>query len=130
MEKEINKLIEVLAKSKNLKTSKLSDGYHSFCDLYDHRNYLFILLCRMFKDNAGVIWRTRKDKNGKFQKDWFILGLEYISPDETKINQITYHLPMTLWKKCRFAMTIEKSLWDGHTSADIIKLLNQMLSYD
>jgi hypothetical protein len=130
MENEINKLIEALTKAKRVKTSKLSDGYHTFCELYDHRNCLFMLLCRMFKDNETIVWRTKYDSENRYMKGWFILGLEYTIPTSAEVKQITYHLPQKFWNKCSFATIIDKSKWNGHTKEDVLKNLIEILSYD
>jgi hypothetical protein len=91
---------------------------------------MFILLCRLFKDEDNLIWRSKYDSSGKYQKGWFILGLEYRFPNNGKTKQITYHLPQKLWDKCSFAQELPKSRWNGHTKEDTLKNLIEILSYD
>lgn len=130
MEKEISKFLKELNNSKKISIAKISDGYHSFSELYEHRNFLFITIARMFSDNNSYVWKSLRDTKGKNLNGWFILGVDYMGPDEDKLLQITYHLPMSLWRFCKFASTLPKSTWNGHTSKDVIYLLKQMLKYD
>lgn len=109
---------------------KISDGYHTFDELYEHRIELWITLCRMFKtkiNGNGIhrdVWRTRFHSDGSFINDWFLLGL---GNNSHYGSQITYHLPMTRWYDCQFADTLDKAPdFDGHTSADVIKRLSAL----
>jgi len=130
MEKQLNNFIQELSKAKKMSVGKLSDGHHSFQELYEHRNLLFITIARMLHDEGNWTWKSVKDKHGKDLKGWFILGVDYIYPDLAELLQITYHLPMSVWKYCKFANTVNKSQWNGHTSQDVIKQLKQMLNHD
>jgi len=130
MEKALNKFLQELARSKKISVSKISDGYHSFEELYDHRNLLFITLARLFKDNNAVVWKSLKNRDGKGTPGWFVMGIDYMAADENTIKQISYHLPMSLWKYCKFASTMNKSPWNGHASKDVIEQLIELLKHD
>lgn len=113
-------IINNLIKKEKVDTNLISDGYHTFGELYDHRITLFIGLARLksFSSSIVPVWRCKTDK------DWFILGIDTLPG-----KQITYHLPMIRWNETQFAMTFElkdKPVWDGHTSADILDRLNNM----
>lgn len=109
-------------------TDLISDGSHTFGELYEHRITLFIALCRLLKheyklqiDGKGV-WRTRLHSDGSFIEGWFILGISTVSG-----QQITYHLPSEKWDDTNFAHTLETALeFDGHTSQDVLKRLSQL----
>ncbi len=107
---EINVLIQSgkTADVPTVKTDSISDGYHTFGQLYDHRITLYIAFCYMLQVRGSVMpWRYKESK------DWFILGIP--SP------QITYHLPMSRWEECNFADTrLVKPEFDGHNSDDVI----------
>lgn len=93
----------------------LSDGYHTFNELYEHRNRLFIALLHIFKEGQfREAWKTKLSADGFEQEGWFIAGL---GP-----GYISYHLPMELWDELD-VKEIPRSLWDGHTSADVVKRL-------
>lgn len=116
MKKE--EVINGLIKKENCNTSLISDGFHTFGELYDHRIQLFIALARMIQDRTlKQVWRFKTDK------EWFILGIH-----EQEGRQITYHLPMNKWKETDFAHTKEfKPAWDGHTSGDVLERLKQLI---
>lgn len=119
----MNKTIKDVGADTNL----ISDGYHTFCELYDHRITLYITLLRHLKEQfEGTyfwdIWRTKVHSDGSVWDGWFILGV-YEKPGE----QITYHLPIEKWDECSFATEREKAPeYDGHTSADVLERLKTL----
>lgn len=107
---------------------ELSDGYHTFNELYEHRIALYIQLLKSRKVLAPTAemdykpWRTVTHSDGSVWDGWFILGLG-VTPGE----QITYHLPMSKWNECDFAEDVATAPeWDGHTSADVLKRLKNL----
>jgi hypothetical protein len=113
---------------KDSDTNKISDGYHTFGELYEHRITLFITLCKVLKDftrvNPGLplIWRSKLHSDGSSFEGWFLLGIEQWAG-----RQITYHLPISKWGECEFADTIERAPeFDGHTSADVLERLKKL----
>lgn len=130
MEKEINKFIYELRKSQKISVQEISDGYHTFKELYDHRNLLFLVLAKLFHENDSEVWKTKKDERGISTGSWFILGIDYTNPEGTEQKQITYHLPMNMWKLCKFATVVPKSKWDGHSGFHVLEQLKEFLNYD
>ena len=122
--------INSLIKDDKVKTDLISDGYHTFGELYEHRIRLFIALCRehaYFHDNketpAKSIWCARKHSDGSEMFGWFILGM-----GRAKGDQITYHLPNSYWDEvCEFAYQLTNAPeWDGHTANDVLKRLQSL----
>lgn len=104
-------------------TNKISDGYHTFEQLYEHRIVLYIALCRISEraDNK-LIWRSKKHSDGSEWDGWFLLGI-----NDKKGKQITYHLPSRFWNACEFAYTKEVAPeFDGHTSEDVLQRLSEL----
>lgn len=108
----------------------VSDGYHTFDELYDHRITLFIALCRHMHELLGMenpgkfkVWRSKLHSDGSSFDGWFILGI-----GTEKGKQITYHLPMDRWEETDlFTETHDKAPeWDGHTAADVIERLKAL----
>jgi hypothetical protein len=100
-------------------TNSISDGFHTFGELYTHRIELWIALCRTLASCAGDVWKTEIHSDGSSFDGWFVLGLGLEAGE-----QITYHLPMDRWAQCSFAETIDKApTFDGHTSADVLNRL-------
>ena len=101
----------------------ISDGYHTFDELYEHRIILWIALCRRFKlFGTSDIWRSKKHSDGGSFEGWFILGM-----DKRKGYQMTYHLPLSKWDETNFADTLDKAPeWDGHTPEDVLKRISEL----
>jgi hypothetical protein len=114
-EDAINKLIEHADKS------KISDGYHTFGELYQHRNLLFISMCKLLKKDGTLdIWRSIRHSDGTMDKDWFIMGVNKGSG-----MQISYYLPISMWDKTMWAETLDRAPeYDGHTSVEVLERLN------
>lgn len=98
-------------------TGSISDGYHTFDELYEHRIVLFIALCRI-KAGRAPVWMSALHSDGSFFDGWFVLGLY-----TEKGQQITYHLPMVKWAEVsQFAQELQTAPeFDGHTPADVLK---------
>lgn len=101
----------------------VSDGFHSFNELYDHRIELFIQLCKKIDEKQhGRVFRTRVHSNGAVWPGWFMLGI-----DREAGKQISYHLPDSRWDEVDFAFDEEIAPeWDGHTPADVLIRLKQI----
>lgn len=98
-------------------TGKISDGYHTFDELYDHRCHLFIALMR---SNPEISWRAHNNYDGTNYTSWFIAGMHLPTGD------ISYHLPDTMWQLLdgKNIITSQNApLFDGHTSQDVIDRL-------
>lgn len=100
-------------------TGSISDGFHTFDELYDHRTALFAALCR---SNRHLAWRSRRHHQGgdPMYPGYFIAGIG-VTPG----TQITYHVRDTAWDL--FYGVPERDhapTWDGHTPADVVARLN------
>lgn len=117
---------------KHVDSNEVSDGYHTFKELYDHRIELWIALCRVTSYHNQIppypdfplVWRSEYHSDGEkaFGGGWFVLGIgKHLGA------QLTYHLPMSYWGQCEFATTLNKAPeWDGHSSADVLERLKQL----
>jgi hypothetical protein len=120
----INTLIGENEFDKNL----ISDGYHTFGDLYDHRVALWITVCRLLAHTPSYqqnypVWRSKLHSDGSSSEGWYMLGLHR---EEGK--QVSYNLPMSTWKDTWFADTLHKApTFDGHTAADVLARLNEVI---
>ena len=96
-----------------------SDGYHTFDELYEHRNSLYLLAASLLKHRGRPVWRSRHHHDGSAFDGWFILGVERDAG-----SQITYHLPLEDWDNAYFAETLERAPeWDNHTPQDVVHRL-------
>ncbi len=147
----INQLIQ----NDKADTNLISDGYHTFGELYEHRIANFIALCKVISNSnylAGRIPRAykAKGKHDSITAEGLYDGEKRINPVWRSLkhsdgelafggtwfvlgifknvgNQITYHLPIEKWDECNFAETLETApKWDGHTSSDVLERLKQL----
>lgn len=119
--------INNLIKDHKIPTGLISDGYHTFDELYEHRIILFIKLCELINSNFkhsypkihSSVWKSKKHSDDTSWEGWFIMGI-----GKEKNKQITYHLPMKYWKDTDFAEELDKAPeWDKHTSDDVLERL-------
>lgn len=103
--------------------ARISDGYYTFAELYEHRHALFIAFCYELNRNAeeygyeSDVWRSLMHADGTMFDGWFVMGV-FREPG----MQITYHLPDRLWDRTSFAPTLERAPeWDGHTPSDVVE---------
>lgn len=89
----------------------VSDGYHTFDELYEHRCLLFINLCLTAPTQAA--WKP--DYEG-----WFCLYFE------TPFGQISYHIPERYLPLVEGTIHRNATTYDGHTSHDVIQRLYKM----
>ena len=94
----------------------MSDGYHTFDELYEHRCLLWINLCMTPQYSEQAFWIK------EHYKGWDLLVLE------TKLGQISYHVPMTL-RDLYYPLNHkpENYTYDGHTSKDVIERLRGLI---
>lgn len=126
----INDLLQSL-KYDGQNIGTVSDGYHTFDELYEHRIRNYMTVCKLYSDLTPLlvsssdypIWMSEKHSDGSVWDGWFILGI-FSEPGE----QITYHLPNKHWEECKvFAKVVDQAPeWDGHTSADVLERLRRL----
>lgn len=102
-------------------TDDVSDGYHTFGELYEHRCLLWAWIVSTIGHASGTGFKTRKDSQGNEIDGWFIAGMHRPS------GQLTYHLPSSMWFLVD-APEIERNTgYDGHTSADVAQRIRSIL---
>ena len=113
---KINDLIEELKESYGTDTDYISDGYHTFGDLYDQRLYLSAALFNTWSD---ICWKSKLHSDGEkpFGGDWFIVGCD--TPD----GQFTYHYRLEYWDLFKVPELERAPKWDGHTSRNVTRLM-------
>lgn len=98
-------------------TGQISDGYHTFDELYDHRCHLFIALMRAY---PGISWRAQNHYDGEGYPGWFVAGMHLPTGD------ISYHLPQWMWTmldNSKIPTSLRAPSYDGHTPGDVITRL-------
>jgi hypothetical protein len=121
----ITQNINAIIRATGINTNNISDGYHTFGELYEHRILLFIALCKIinkdpqYQNSDYAVWKSKRDSDGSERDGWFLLGIGYENG-----SQITYHLPLSKWDECFFAAELRSAPdWDGHTSVEVLERL-------
>lgn len=118
----VNNILIALQKNDTIDIGKISDGYHTFDELYDHRVRLYITLCKLLCQDCftQIVWHSDVQSDGSSWAGWFLLGIGV-----TPCNQITYHLPMQYWDEVHAFSSFKAKApdFDGHTSADVLERL-------
>jgi hypothetical protein len=121
--------INQLIRESKVDTNKVSDGYHTFGELYEHRIVLFIALCRQASirnirnSNYNPCWKSLLHSDGTSLEGWFIMGY-----GRGEGHQITYHMPMEYWDHIKFAEVEARApKWDGHTSQQALDRIKMYL---
>ncbi|MBQ6499843.1 MAG: hypothetical protein IJI87_00465 [Mogibacterium sp.] len=116
-------IIEALDELPTIEVSEdmgeVSDGYHTFNQLYHQRAVLFATIVNQNKDKA---WKSWKHEDGKFcfdkRGEWFIVGID------TPEGSYTYHYEQTYWDMFDCEELDRGKHWDGHTEEDVTRLLS------
>lgn len=96
----------------------VSDGYHTFNELYHHRAVLFSVICNTFKDKA---WKSKKHDTGDMFDGMFIVGIE------TPQGQATYHYDINpYWDMFKVKELPNAPKWDGHTPEEAIRRISML----
>jgi len=103
-----------MSKTFKIQNNDISDGYHTFDELYEHRVLLYLNLCLHNPDMCAF--------KCDFE-NWFCLYFE--SP----CGQISYHIPNKYLGVVRNhgVKEVPNYKWDGHTSVQVIERLTNYL---
>jgi len=113
---EINSAIQSADVDKN----QISDGYHTFGELYEARCLLFVALIQAYPAQS---WRADKNADGQKWAGWFVCGI-----NPTPGKQITFHLPEKYWPNLDGIETHDVNpYFDGHNAQDVRDRLNNVI---
>lgn len=100
------------------KVEDVSDGYHTFKELYHHRAVLFSVICNMFKD---IAWKSKMHNDGTMYDGMFIVGIN------TPNGQATYHYDIDpYWDMFNVKELESAPKWDGHTPDEAIRRIGEL----
>ena len=90
---------------------EVSDGYHTFNELYEHRTILFACLTKVY--NPDKVWMSNKHHDGSMFSGMFIVGME------TPAGTVTYHIDNKYKALFSHVRSLERApKWDGSTPKD------------
>jgi hypothetical protein len=97
---------------------EVSDGYHTFNELYHHRAVLFSVIVH---DHRDISWKSRRHHDGSMYDDMFIVGID------TPEGPATYHYDVDpYWDMFDCKELDNAPEWDGHTSDDAIRRISSL----
>lgn len=109
----VNDAIEDM-KEKGYSVKGISDGWHTFDELYEHRRILTAILA---KSNTDISWRAKQHHDGEVWDGLFIIG--FTTPE----GQYSYHYKNEFWDEFDGVTELERAPeYDGHKPKDITRL--------
>ena len=95
----------------------LSDGFHTFRQLYYQRMMLFAVIVKQNKDRT---WKSLRHEDGElcFGGGWFIVGID------TPEGSYTYHYENNYYSLFDCEELERGKHWDGHTEKDVTRLMS------
>lgn len=94
----------------------MSDGYHTFNELYHLRAVLFSVICNL---HPLCSWKAKKHHDGTMYDGMFIVGIN------TSEGQATYHYDIDpYWDMFKVPEAEFAPEWDGHTADEAIRRLS------
>lgn len=95
---------------------EISDGYHTFHELYQHRRALNVALFHAYAEHCI---KSRKHFDGTmFEGGYFIVMMTH-----PIVGQISYHYQLKHWDEFRIPEVELAPKHDGHTPQDTIERL-------
>lgn len=121
---DLEKYITVNEETKEMEFHKIddwemSDGSHTFKELYYHRMILFSIICNSYKDKA---WKSKQHDDGSMFDGYFVVGVT------TPKGNYTYHYEFYYWDMFDVKELEKAPKWDGHMPKDIDRLLSLLVS--
>lgn len=102
-------------------TNFISDGAHTFGDLYYQRMVLTSVIAKTLvtiDKPSGKVFRSKLHADGTMFKDYFIVVFQTVD------GYFSYHYHMDNWDNFYFVKEIPKAPeYDGHTDVDVSRLL-------
>jgi hypothetical protein len=106
---------------------EISDGYHTFNELYEYRMlYNAALFNEFAKQGLYDVHKSRKHSDGEYpfgDSNWFIVMAELPT------GQISNHYEMKDWDKFQIPEKEVANKWDGHSPRDVADRLISFTNY-
>ena len=112
----INEIIKL--GSNIIDIANISDGYHTFDELYHHRAVLFAVICQQVKAKA---WKSKLHHDGTMYDGYFITGIN------TPEGPATYHYEIDRYWELFDIQELDRAPeWDGHTPNEALKRIGSL----
>lgn len=107
-------------KEKGISTKNISDGYHTFEELYYQRTVLLSIICNT---NPNISWKSKKhfdEENDPMFEGCFIIGIN------TPTGEATYHIKLKYWEMFDVPEIEHAPKYDGYSSDEVLKRLQTL----
>lgn len=116
-----------------VEADEVSDGYHTFTELYEHRLALTVALFKVYDNYLTPLvrtsvkcWKSKLHSDGTmFDGGYFVVGMSII-PFTGPVQQISYHYKLEHWNKFNVMELECAPEYDGHTGKDVIERLMKL----
>lgn len=108
-----------------MSNGEVSDGYHTFNELYEFRKlYNAALFNEWATEHAYGVHKSWRHHDGElcFGGGWFIVMATL------RTGQISNHYEAKDWELFKISERHTANEWDGHTTADVADRLRRFLS--
>lgn len=109
---------KTILRSKPFVQGEVSDGFHTFNELYHHRAVLFSVICNEHQD---IAWKAKKHSDGSMYDGMFIVGINTPTGPATYHYDVNPYWDMFHVKELEFAPE-----WDGHTPEQAIERISSL----
>lgn len=112
---EINNLILLNKENGDISTKEISDGHHTFGELYKNRIILFCTLCNLLPD---LSWKSKKhfdEENDPMFDDSFIAGIN------TPSGIATYHVKLKYWNLFNIKELERAPKYDLYSNEEVLE---------
>lgn len=116
----INNMIKENKELKSISTKEISDGHHTFGELYEHRIILFCTLCNLLSD---ISWKSKEhydEENDPMFENSFIAGIN--TPD----GVVTYHIKKQYWELFDIIEIERAPKYDNYDSNDVLERIKSL----
>ena len=109
-----NIIVRKYQKSRGVEFDDITDGAHTFNDLYHEIMKLTSKLFNLFPEYA---WKTFIHSDGSIWDGYFIVGVSI-----PEVGDYTYHYQTEFWDEFKVRMIDKAPEYDGHTTLDVDRL--------
>lgn len=120
MVEEINKMINDAADNGDISTKEISDGHHTFGELYKHRIYLFATICNLLPEIAFKTLKHFDEENDPMFNGDFLAGIN------TPEGIVTYHIKLEYWDLFKIPVIDSGPKYDGYGDEDVFDRLQSL----
>lgn len=120
----INEMIRRARIDGKISVKGISDGNHTFRELYNHRTILFAIVCNFHKD---ISWKSKRHFDEEIDPMFngcFIAGIN------TPNGLMTYHIKLEYWDLFNIPELERAYPYDGHNNDDDLLRLLSLINYN